>query len=1697
MKKITLSLIFGLMALIGYSQIGLVENFDAGLTLPPGWTGSGYAGSVFEPCSVVSLRSNLSDSNMSAELVSPNITGESNGTDLTIAFDYKIVDWSAAVDPTPPGWGEFNVYFSTDDGGAWTAVGSLDDSNHQTSSECSNISFVVPAAELPTGSDVKIKFENVFYSGNYYFYVDNVTASQVVVDPPSCSAIINPANGATGVDINENLSWQAATGIPSGYRLSVGTTAGGSELLDNVDVGQSTTYDLPTLEYSTVYYVRVTPYNDNGDAIGCQETSFTTGADPNAPVDCASGIPINTVYCYSNNDTTTFSFQSSDGAPLVVFFNSGSTENNWDELIITDSDGTNIYTGYGDGGDLSGLMFVSSGDTITVGVTSDGSGISCTNNPWNFDVYCLDTTALPNCNASLTTPINGAVDVSENTVLTWRPATVFVTGYILNMGTTPGGTDVLNGVDVGDVLTYNPGVLDYDQTYYVTIIPYNDNGQASGCIEESFTVKADPNQIVDCDTGQVINTTFCYGNNEIIEYWFASSNGDPISIFFNAGSLEESTFSGNTWDDLLIYDGTDNTGTLLYDSDDGIVGTGNLAGLSVVSNTGNLYIVLDSDGFTSCESSNALDPIDFDVSCVDTTALPNCNASLITPANGAVGVNENEDITWSAASVLVDGYKLSLGTTPGGTDILDAFDVGNVTTYDPGVLPYSATIYVTIVPYNANGDAQGCTEESFTVKDDPNQVVDCDTSQVINTTFCYANNDIIEYWFASSNGDPISIFFNAGVLEESNFSGNTWDDLYIYDGTDNTGTLLYDSNDGIVGNNNLAGFSFVANSGNLYIFFDADGSGSCETGGYTPVDFDVTCVDTTALPNCNASLISPANGAVDINENDDITWSAASVLVTGYKLTLGTTPGGSDILNGVDVGNVTTYDPGTLPFSETIYVTIVPYNDNGDATGCTEESFTIRNDPNVIVDCSAGPVNTTYCYTPNDTMEFNFASSTGNPLVLEFNAGQVENNWDELIVLDSDGSELYNGYGNNGNLAGLTFTSTGPSLTVMITSDGSGSCSTNGYTPWDFDVWCLTCLPQTATFNVVNGDCDTDPDNPVFEVEVNITDMGDAASLELTDNQGSAVQTVTEAGIVIMGPYPASTNVVVTVANADDPNCIIESNPLSFICPPPPNPCSIVFAGEDATVDCNTPEVVLESNFHLYGQDTENYEINAIDTCPTPPVDGATPTSVNVDDTWSEVIDLGFDFCFYGGVYDQVIVGSNGVVSFEVEHAGGYNSWALSSVSTLPNATNNAISQGNIFGVGHDIDPSVCGSIDYVVLGSAPYRQFVVNYNEVCYFGSSCTGLTTTSQIILHESSNNIDIHILEKPTCAAWNDGLAVVGIQSVDDTQAASPPGRNTGVWSVAPDSPESYRFSPSGTPNYTLEWTDEEGTVISTEESVTVSPSETTTYSFAVTYELCTGGTATVSDDVVVTYENLSTFDASFEMTANCDGATATILGDAGGTFSFNPEPADGATIDAATGEITNAVPGAMYNVDYTVGEDSCPAVTTETVTVLTTDDFQVTFDFMPTCEGATVTITGDAGGTFSSPDSGITVNAQTGEVTGGESDTTYTIEYTTSGECPVVITESFTTEYCELPEIPQGISPNGDGRNDTFDLTEFNVSRLEIFNRHGVKVYSRTNYTNQWYGQSDNGDELPVGTYFYVMEYDGNKTKTSWVYLNREN
>lgn len=75
------------------------------------------------------------------------------------------------------------------------------------------------------------------------------------------------------------------------------------------------------------------------------------------------------------------------------------------------------------------------------------------------------------------------------------------------------------------------------------------------------------------------------------------------------------------------------------------------------------------------------------------------------------------------------------------------------------------------------------------------------------------------------------------------------------------------------------------------------------------------------------------------------------------------------------------------------------------------------------------------------------------------------------------------------------------------------------------------------------------------------------------------------------------------------------------------------------------------------------------------------------------------------------------------------------------------------------------------------------------------------------------------------------------------------------------------------------------------------------------------------------------------------------------------------------------------------------------------------------------------------------------------------------------------------VPNAITPNGDGMNDVllideliFDAVDFPKSELIIFNRWGDVVYKASPYNNDWQGTTSNGDDLPEGTYYYILRLD---------------
>ncbi len=85
-----------------------------------------------------------------------------------------------------------------------------------------------------------------------------------------------------------------------------------------------------------------------------------------------------------------------------------------------------------------------------------------------------------------------------------------------------------------------------------------------------------------------------------------------------------------------------------------------------------------------------------------------------------------------------------------------------------------------------------------------------------------------------------------------------------------------------------------------------------------------------------------------------------------------------------------------------------------------------------------------------------------------------------------------------------------------------------------------------------------------------------------------------------------------------------------------------------------------------------------------------------------------------------------------------------------------------------------------------------------------------------------------------------------------------------------------------------------------------------------------------------------------------------------------------------------------------------------------------------------------------------------------------------------------------KIPTLITPNQDGRNDSFRLLGLETlgrTELTIFDRRGLKVYENSDYDNSWEGLDYNSRPLPDDTYFYVIRAENGVSLSGYIVVRR--
>jgi len=94
---------------------------------------------------------------------------------------------------------------------------------------------------------------------------------------------------------------------------------------------------------------------------------------------------------------------------------------------------------------------------------------------------------------------------------------------------------------------------------------------------------------------------------------------------------------------------------------------------------------------------------------------------------------------------------------------------------------------------------------------------------------------------------------------------------------------------------------------------------------------------------------------------------------------------------------------------------------------------------------------------------------------------------------------------------------------------------------------------------------------------------------------------------------------------------------------------------------------------------------------------------------------------------------------------------------------------------------------------------------------------------------------------------------------------------------------------------------------------------------------------------------------------------------------------------------------------------------------------------------------------------------------------------SDEVKITVNEMF---------VPSVITPDGDGKNDYFKISEYDGKvELKIFNRWGNVEYTSINYENDWDGKNNKGSELPADTYFYILIFENGEIRKGSVLIKR--
>jgi hypothetical protein len=650
-----------------------------------------------------------------------------------------------------------------------------------------------------------------------------------------------------------------------------------------------------------------------------------------------------------------------------------------------------------------------------------------------------------------------------------------------------------------------------------------------------------------------------------------------------------------------------------------------------------------------------------------------------------------------------------------------------------------------------------------------------------------------------------------------------------------------------------------------------------------------------ALLPCSGT---PVGGSVTVAPIAGAPGSTYGVTASGYSSGTGltfqwqfSTNAGATWSNvGAASGTYSNYTATAPSLGTTvIWKLIVTCANSGVSSTSTTASFTSVSTQNIPTTGN----NTVACGTnivlyDNGGVSGNYANSSNGYTVLEAGLGATINISGNYVTESFDYIRIYNGSGTTGTLLAtysgtgtINYTGTaGQTLTIRFSSDGSivysgftlsvsysgvcfpvctgapsgGTVTTNPNTGWPGSAYVVSSTGYTnATGLIYQWQYSTDGGTSWLNAGASSSAYSNYSATAPASGlvQWQLDVTCTNSGQISTSSIGIYTTIEVSDVVTGCPNVVSGGLGLDGADP------AIIYC--TATSTC----VDLEATYLDLGE-TTNYIVEPIAYNPPFSFSGlANPVSVNTDDVWSPIVNLPFDFCFYGNTYNKCVIGSNGVLTFDTSVAGGLSGYSFS--ANIPISGDPRLIENSIFGVFHDIDPGVGGEVGWELITlPSGCRALVASWSDVPMFDEN--SILYSGMMVLYENSNIIEVYIKEKNIdnfgAGTWNDGNAVLGIQNATGTLASVAPGRN-GLdtnWATAN---EAWRFVPSGNSIASIAWHEGSGItgpIVGTTPTLSVCPTSTTTYTAEITYTLCDGRTIKESDETTVTINSAKVWNGS---------------------------------------------------------------------------------------------------------------------------------------------------------------------------------------------------------------------------------------------